>query len=199
VNSHYKEQAWENTHKKEVWAPVPQINFLAFMARYYWGRTELEFLDLGCGTGANSGFLIKNGFKVTAVDFSESACTALSNQFSSDRLKVINADITILELDVESFDCVIAAGVLECLELDEARCLFRKVEKWLKPGGRLYALVLSELPRLYRPELKLRSYSLEELHYINCMNGIISPVAMYGFYDGELKLTHHWVLSSEKK
>ena len=196
-----KQQVWEDTHSKGVWSSVPQINFLAFMAKYYWGRTGLEFLDLGCGTGANSGFLIDNGFKVTAVDFVESACTKLRNQFSNDRLTVINADITTLELDDNSFDCAIIAGVLECLGIDEASNLFRKIEKWLRPGGRLYVIVLSELPAVfgsYWSELKIRSYSLDELRRINCMYGVISPVAMYGVYNGELKLTYHWVLSSEK-
>jgi len=66
--------AWEETHKGIIWGPNPSNDFLAFMAGSYWGQTGLNFVDLGAGTGASTSFLATKGFKVTAVEFSKSAC-----------------------------------------------------------------------------------------------------------------------------
>ena len=50
-------------------------------------------LELGCGTGKNTEWFIKNSKKVTAVDFSQEMLNKAVQKFSSDNLIFQQADI----------------------------------------------------------------------------------------------------------
>src|SRR5215475_7389166 len=175
--------AWEKLHNAAKWLSTPSGDFEAFMAANYWGESGLVFLDLGCATGGSTIFLAEKGFKVIAVDASESACTRLADNLTNkDLVQVVNADVTKLALKSRSIDCVIAANIFVCLEIEEAQALFKASSGWLKVGGRLFARILIEEPAPFaRPELKLKYYSMDEV--IKAMGGnfygSIIPVTRY--------------------
>lgn len=93
-----------------------------------------EVLDLGCGSGRDSLYLIERGFGVTAVDGSSELCELASIHIGQD---VLQMQFSELDFD-EVFDGVWACASLLHTTPDEFEDIFGKVINCLKPGGVLY-------------------------------------------------------------
>lgn len=66
----------------------PNELFVRFVARNFYGvadRSRVRFLDIGCGIGANSWYLAREGFEVVALDKSASALASLKYRFEQER------------------------------------------------------------------------------------------------------------------
>jgi 2-polyprenyl-3-methyl-5-hydroxy-6-metoxy-1,4-benzoquinol methylase len=50
-------------------------------------RKAVKILDLGCGTGAASWFIAREGFSVYGIDGSHTAITLLQQRFKKEKLK----------------------------------------------------------------------------------------------------------------
>lgn len=101
------------------------------------------FLDAGCGSCAHSVRLARRGFKVHAVDFSESALK-MAQQFVrakgvQDRITLGRESLLELSFPDESFDYVLCWGVL--MHIPDVERAVAELARVLKPGG---ALVISE-------------------------------------------------------
>src|SRR5882672_1286279 len=160
--------AWENIYKGPSSPMDPSGAFLAFLAKHYWGEESLEFLDLGCGISNNALFLASKGYKVTAVDYSMSACQKLYYNLIGNHkelIRVMHADATKLKFEPASFDCILAVNLFDYLDLDEACSITRVARDWLKPNGRLFARMLAQdLPEQVRHRgVEWKVYSPQEM------------------------------------
>lgn len=94
-------------------------------------------LEIGCGTGKNTEWLIGKAQRVTAVDLSEEMLTKAREKVQSQKVQFQQADITrpwtFLE---EKVDLVSFSLVLE--HIDDLDPVFEEVAKALKPGGSVY-------------------------------------------------------------
>ena len=88
-------------------------------------------LDAGCGTGTNSVWLAKRGFKVTGADFSEFALS----EAAGDGINYRREDLTALSLEDASFDAVICVGVL--MHIPDVEKALQELVRVLRPGGYL--------------------------------------------------------------
>jgi ubiquinone/menaquinone biosynthesis C-methylase UbiE len=101
------------------------------------GRSGLEALDIGCGTGFLSLELAARGHRVTGIDFAPEML-ALAKEKAADAKAAIrfeHADAENLAFAPASFDLVITRHVLWTLPHPEAA-----VSEWirvLRPGGRV--------------------------------------------------------------
>lgn len=93
-----------------------------------------EIMDLGCGSGRDSLYLIEQGFDVTAVDGSEELCELASIHIGQD---VLHMQFAELDFD-EVFDGIWACASLLHITPDDFDEIFGKVITCLKPGGVLY-------------------------------------------------------------
>lgn len=95
-------------------------------------------LEIGCGTGKNTEWLLTNAHRITAVDFSDEMLDRAKKKLDSERVEFIQADIT-EEWNFISdtkYDLVVFSLVLEHIEnLDP---IFEKVSEVLHPGGMVY-------------------------------------------------------------
>jgi len=92
-------------------------------------------LDLGCGHGVPiSQFLVREGFEVVALDSSPEMIARYRATFPNVLARCEQAQEA--EFAAESFDAVVAWGVL--FHLDEAgqAAVIQKVSEWLRPRGR---------------------------------------------------------------
>jgi len=101
------------------------------------GRDFENIIEIGCGTGKNTGFLINIARYLTAVDFSEEMLSRAKEKIISEQVVFKRADIlkpwTFAE---RRYELVTFSLVLEHVEnLDE---IFRKVAQVTKPGGLVY-------------------------------------------------------------
>lgn len=103
--------------------------------QHFPGRTDLNILDIGCGTGALSAKLQHCGTVVSA-DFSP-----LALQYSQKRglTALARADAMRLPFRDAQFDVITALDILEHLP-DDAAAL-REIHRVLKPGGKIFATV----------------------------------------------------------
>lgn len=102
-----------------------------------------DVLDLGCGCGVPvARWLVANGCAVTGVDLSavqiERACTLVPGA------RFLHADMSEVRFPAASFDAVVALYSLIHVPLTEQRELLTRIHTWLRPGGRLLAIVGAE-------------------------------------------------------
>lgn len=91
-------------------------------------------LDLGCGSGRDSAFFIKQGFSVVAVDGSEKLCRRVKELYGIDAVCKRFED-----LDYKNeFDGVWACASLLHVKKQDMREVLRKVSASIKQNGILY-------------------------------------------------------------
>jgi ubiquinone/menaquinone biosynthesis C-methylase UbiE len=91
-------------------------------------------LEIGCGTGKNTEWLVTKAKQIIAVDLSKEMLAVAKEKIKSDKVDFKQADITQSWTFVnEPFDLVTFSLVLEHIEnLDD---IFREVSNALVPGG----------------------------------------------------------------
>jgi 2-polyprenyl-3-methyl-5-hydroxy-6-metoxy-1,4-benzoquinol methylase len=90
-------------------------------------------LELGCGDGEMTKYLLDDFEHVTALDAAKAYCEIVSD-LESDSLKVVNSTVEEFIPDQE-FDTIILAHLLEHVE--EPVSLLTEVSDWLSPNGRI--------------------------------------------------------------
>ncbi|HAY34947.1 MAG TPA: class I SAM-dependent methyltransferase [Ignavibacteria bacterium] len=95
-------------------------------------------LEIGCGTGKNTEWLLTRAEKITAADLSAGMLEKAKRKINSPKVLFVNCDIR-KEWDfvTQKYDLVSFSLVLEHIEdLDH---IFKESAKVLNPGGYLYA------------------------------------------------------------
>ena len=93
-----------------------------------------RLLDLGCGAGEPfPAYFIDQGWQVKGVDFS-SRMLDLAHRYQP-AMKTIFADISDVDFPDAQFDAVTAIYCLFHIEYPKHEEIFRKIYRWLKPGG----------------------------------------------------------------
>jgi len=94
-------------------------------------------LEIGCGTGKNTGWLLTKAKEITAVDFSEEMIAKAKEKIDSDRASFFLRDVTDKwNFMKENFDMITFSLVLEHIE--DLTNIFKKASRALSPGGYIY-------------------------------------------------------------
>ena len=99
-----------------------------------------KILEIGCGNGFLTFFLLKISADITAVDISGKAIENMSDRFSEEigqgKLKVECADmLEFLESTDEKYDVIIGSGIIHHIEKRDWNNLFQSSYKNLAPNG----------------------------------------------------------------
>jgi ubiquinone/menaquinone biosynthesis C-methylase UbiE len=124
-------------------------------------------LEIGCGTGKNTVWLMDKAATVTAVDLSEEMLAKAKEKITSSNVTFVQADITQpWNFATMQFDLVGFSLVLEHIELLQP--VMAKAAAALKPGGYLY---ISELhPFKQYSGSKARFDTAEGTQVVTCFN-----------------------------
>jgi len=132
-----KHQAiWDAKYEKEIkgehaMAGEPWLKDWLYLVPRYGHRRAL---DVGCGSGYNTRFLLKHDFEVTAIDFSEQALDLCRRKAPQACVKW--ADLRQgLPFAGERFELIVADLSLHYFPWDMTSAIFRDVENRLVPGG----------------------------------------------------------------
>ncbi|MDP8238530.1 MAG: methyltransferase domain-containing protein [Candidatus Hatepunaea meridiana] len=131
---------------------------------------EAEVLDLGCGTGVTTFSLLELGFGIKGIDFSdrmlELAVDNCSEKGMQNKADFRFGDAEDLEFIDNSFDLVIAVGLLEYLRWD--RWALQEIHRVLKPGAHLIFTASNRfcLTNLTNPGWILSGVNMKAKHYI---------------------------------
>jgi ubiquinone/menaquinone biosynthesis C-methylase UbiE len=128
-------------------------------------------LEIGCGTGKNTEWLLKKAEHITAVDLSEAMLAKAQEKIASPHVKFIQADINSdWNFTNDTFDLITFSLVLEHIEhLDH---IFKEVFKALNPAGYVY---IGELhPFKQYAGSKARFETEEGTQIVQCYNHNVS-------------------------
>jgi SAM-dependent methyltransferase len=89
-------------------------------------------LDLGCGAGRDTRYLLEQGFQVTAVDADANAMAILAT-FPQERLRAVQSSF--VDLVFERYDLINAHFCLPFLPREQFCAVFDKVREALNPDG----------------------------------------------------------------
>jgi SAM-dependent methyltransferase len=108
-------------------------------------------LELGCGSGLPTTKWLAERFEVTAVDLSARHVKLARTNVPTAR--ILQADMTRLELPPASVDAVIAFYSIIHVPREEHAGLLRAIATWLRPGGvAVLALGGRDLPAHYEDD-----------------------------------------------
>ena len=94
-------------------------------------------LEIGCGTGKNTAWLISKASHITAVDLSNEMLAKAKEKITSDKVQFVQADITSAwTFSNRLYDLVCFSLVLE--HIDNLEYIFSKAAESLVPGGHVY-------------------------------------------------------------
>lgn len=96
-----------------------------------------KILDVGCGTGNPTRYLVERGYEVTGIDSSEKMLEVAKNKFKDKKnVKFLKMDMRRIELD-EKFDAVFSFfdSMNYLLDEKDMKACFRGVYKVLKEKG----------------------------------------------------------------
>jgi len=96
-------------------------------------------LDLGCGCGVPATAILAERFAVTGVDISAVQIERARRLVPAGRF--LCKDMTNVEFPPESFRAIVSFLAIIHVPIEEQRGVFRKLSRWLRPGGFLLATV----------------------------------------------------------
>ena len=137
------DSAWEELFQKRDWGEYPSEEVIRFVARNFYekNQAEVRLLDMGCGTGAVTWFMAREGFDVYAFDGSETAVRKARQRM---RTEGVNAKITVS--DAASFpypdtffDGIVDSAMLYANRIDSITVILRECFRTLKAGGKFFS------------------------------------------------------------
>jgi SAM-dependent methyltransferase len=106
---------------------------------------EARVVELGCGNGTRETRALAARSRLTGVDLSEEQLRRARERVPD--AEFVHDDLTSIEFDAESLDAVAAFYVLNHVPRELLPALFRRIHRWLRPGGHLLAtLGAGDLP-----------------------------------------------------
>lgn len=103
-------------------------------------RPDIRILEVGCGTGNNIWYLVREGFNLSGVDASLEAISYANRRLNEENLDadLRVADFTQLPYAENTFDLVYDRGSLTCCGLTSARKAVQEIHRVLVAGGRFF-------------------------------------------------------------
>ena len=135
-----------------VWGDEPNI-LLQQIFKQISGK--IEFLDLGCGQGRDTLFMLTKGFRVTAVDNSQEGINKIRNLVKEvglleGNLNLVCNDISNFNIRKNRFDIINAFNSLQFLSKNNTLRLLENIKKNIKPGGYIIISAFTTDDQLYK-------------------------------------------------
>jgi tellurite methyltransferase len=129
-------EVWDDSWSKIIDHNLSETPFAKIVFERIKERDYKTLLDVGCGDGKDSIYFAKNGFEVTATDFSKVGISTLSEANEKENLgiSVIVKDTRKISFE-EKFDVIYANLSLHYFIDKETREIISKLSNMLKEGG----------------------------------------------------------------
>lgn len=146
---------WEMVFQAQEWGKYPSEELVRFIARNFYkvtDRKNIKILDIGCGTGASTWYLAKEGFSAYGIDGSETAIKIAKERFKKENLEgEFNVgDFIKLDYPNDFFDCVTDVVALQHNTHECLKIIMDELFRVLKPDGKIFSMVLSKNSKLSR-------------------------------------------------
>ena len=137
---------WETLYKEKGIVQKEPSKFVKEAVEFFKQQNLEKILDLGCGTGRHTIYLLKNGFKVYGCDASESALKIAKEIIKNVEFK--KCDMTSLPYKNNYFDGVLCHFVIQHGKIEQIKKAISEIYRVLRKDGILYLSV----PSVEHPE-----------------------------------------------
>lgn len=132
---------WDNWAKKRASLPVYD-NWLDDHKELLNKYKDTEILDLGCGIGADTLYLIERGFHVLSCDFSDEALKSIQKNIAGSKTKYLDM-FDKFPFENESYSVIIADLSLHYFDHETTTHIMKEIKRILKKDGILFSRVVS--------------------------------------------------------
>ena len=132
---------WDNWSKKRSGVPVYDL-WLDEYKDILEDNKNSEILDLGCGVGADTLYLIERGYNVLSCDFSKSALKSVKDNIPNSKTMYLNM-VENFPIDDETYSLIIADLSLQYFNNKDTIHIMNEIKRILKTDGILLARVAS--------------------------------------------------------
>lgn len=137
---------WYRDHKQDTWWINGTDEFIVLL------EPGSLVLDVGCGAGVKSKYLINRGLKVVGIDFSEKMIEIARREVPEGEFRVMDVKET-RSLE-EDFNGIFLQAVLLHLKKNEIVDILQNLFGKLKKGGYVYIAVKEKKPEGLNEEIK---------------------------------------------
>lgn len=147
---------------------LPELKFLyqEHISRYYFAAQFVKskiVLDVACGTGYGSAFLIdQRAKKVTGVDISKEAIEYCNANYKRNGLEFKIDDCTKMHFENGSFDVVVSFETIEHIE--KTGLFLSEVKRVLKKNGLFVVSTPNKIANLKDNQFHLHEYTRQEFN-----------------------------------
>lgn len=173
------DEGWEKIHAENEWGRYPSEHVVRFVAGNYYQRDRktVKILDFGCGAGAHTWFLAREGFDTYAFDGSKSAVEKAKKYLDKEGFK---ADFKVMDAleqgyDNDFFDCVIDNVTSYANKLDAIKQMYKNIYNMLKDGGNILTVVFSKNTQGYGEGEEIEKDTFANVR----LSKVMTPLAHY--------------------
>ncbi|WP_026882557.1 class I SAM-dependent methyltransferase [Clostridium akagii] len=137
------DKVWEEIHKENEWGKYPSEEVIRFVARNFYklDRKNIKILDFGCGTGAVTWYVAKEGFDAYGFDGSKTAIEKAGIRMQEEGVKaeLYVADAGEIPFKNHYFDAVIDSAVIYANKIKDIKLMLNEINGVLKVGGKIFS------------------------------------------------------------
>ncbi|WP_434304815.1 class I SAM-dependent methyltransferase [Clostridium botulinum] len=134
---------WEEIHKEQEWGKYPSEEVIRFVARNFYklDRKNIKILDFGCGTGAVTWYIAREGFDAYGFDGSETAIKKAQKRIEEEGVKASLqvADAANIAYKDDFFDAIIDSAVIYANKINDIKNILNEAKRVLKNGGKIFS------------------------------------------------------------
>ena len=132
---------WDNWSKRRSSVPVYDL-WLDEYKNILDENKDNEILDLGCGIGADTLYLLERGYNVLSCDFSVEALKSIENNIPNSKTFYLDM-MKKFPIDDKKYSLIIADLSLHYFNNETTIHIMKEIKRILKDGGVLLARVAS--------------------------------------------------------
>ena len=132
---------WDNWSKKRSSIPVYDL-WLDEYKDILEKNKDSEILDLGCGIGADTLYLIERGYNVLSCDFSKEALKNVEDNIPNSKTMYLNM-LEKFPIDNDTYSLIIADLSLQYFNNQDTIHIMNEIKRILKTDGILLARIAS--------------------------------------------------------
>lgn len=162
MNTH---DAWETIHKNRNWGYYPAEHVIRFVARNFYKkeRNKVKILDFGCGTGAHTWYLAREGFDAYAFDISETAVAKMEEMLKKEGVRATTSVCDGVELNYKNnfFDAIIDNVSIQSNCIENIKKMYQECFRILSEGGKIQTTVFGKMTTGYGTGRKIEDGTYE--------------------------------------
>ena len=138
------EDQWEDLYRSGPGAPkYPNGHVVRWLFGSFPRARAADFhlLDMGCGMGRHAVMMKREGYGVSATDYSAAAIDQAIKWTGGIDIDFRQAPADKQPFPDRSFDGILSYAVLYYLPLEKMQQAFREIRRLLKPGGRSFVMI----------------------------------------------------------